>query len=100
MGFQEDRHSWPILLLLFVCLNRYVVRLSLRPLKNIELENSNIDRVLIYGAGEAGSTLANSINQSKKQVLVGFLDDVESYRDAIYMDIWFFSNGKRTTGQR
>ena len=32
---------------------------------------------MIYGAGEAGSTLANSINQSKKQVLVGFLDDDE-----------------------
>ena len=65
----------PIILTLMIILSRIIIRIILG--KKFNLRNKNIikEKVLIYGAGEAGRQLANTILYSKKMIFLGFIED-------------------------
>ena len=65
----------PIFLLLFVSVSRYTVKKWLGGATNKSIEKQVCERVLIYGAGEAGQALANFIRQKRTQTFVGYIDD-------------------------
>ena len=68
----------PILLLLFLGLSRYLAKIAFsRAQFRVSPRALPKNRVLIYGAGQAGRQLAASIVQSKDMSLEGFLDDDE-----------------------
>lgn len=58
-----------LLALTYISGSRFIVRILLRP------RNGKSDRVLIYGAGEAGANLANALSARAKFVPVAFVDD-------------------------
>lgn len=64
---------------------RVSFRIYRRLLIDIEARNNKVKRVLIYGAGYAGKTVALEIkNQSnKKYKVIGFIDDDKSKRNMI-----------------
>ena len=65
----------PIILLSFVFGSRYLIRLALRYDDSKVFIKKKSNKILIYGAGEAGTKLAHSITQNERQKLIGFLDD-------------------------
>ena len=65
----------PIFLLLFVSVSRYTVKKWLGGATKNIIEKHVYERVLIYGAGEAGQALANFISQKRTQTFVGYVDD-------------------------
>ena len=58
----------PIFLLLFVSVSRYTVKKWLGGATNNSIEKQFCERVLIYGAGEAGQALANFISQKGRKL--------------------------------
>ena len=65
----------PILLLLFVGASRFVARGLFQNEYLLRRSPEWQHRVLIYGAGQAGSELSGSIQASKSMYLVGIVDD-------------------------
>ena len=65
----------PILLLIFVCGSRVVARFWLSQYHQRNVKNSKYQRILIYGAGEAGQQLARAISGNIEMKILGFLDD-------------------------
>ena len=65
----------PILLLIFVCGSRVVARFWLSQYHQRNVKNSKYQRILIYGAGEAGQQLARAISGNLEMKILGFLDD-------------------------
>ena len=65
----------PMFLLLFVSVSRYTVKKWLGGATKNIIEKQVYERVLIYGAGEAGQALANFISQKRTQTFVGYVDD-------------------------
>ena len=65
----------PIILTLMIILSRIIIRIILGIKFNLRDKNIIKEKVLIYGAGEAGRQLANTILYSKKMIFLGFIDD-------------------------
>ena len=65
----------PLFLILLVSLSRLLVKNWLSPARYNSNNREKSERILIYGAGEAGQALFNLINQTKAQTIVGYVDD-------------------------
>ena len=65
----------PIILTLMIILSRIIIRIILGIKFNLRDKNIIKEKVLIYGAGEAGRQLANTILYSKKMIFLGFIED-------------------------
>lgn len=65
----------PILLFLFVALSRLLIGLGLGSLPASDSSPTPRRRVVIYGAGESGRRLAESLKNSAVWKFVGFMDD-------------------------
>ncbi|MBT8573728.1 polysaccharide biosynthesis protein [Polynucleobacter paneuropaeus] len=68
----------PIVLLILVGASRGFASYWLGNAYRRELRLSNLPRVLIYGAGNAGRQLAGALSHSYEMKVVGFLDDDKS----------------------
>jgi FlaA1/EpsC-like NDP-sugar epimerase len=55
--------------------SRLVVRYLLGGNQQSKLDNSNLPRALVYGAGNAGIQLVSALNSSYEMKVVGFIDD-------------------------
>lgn len=67
----------PLLFLIFIAISRATVRFWLN--KDVSTaKNSTTERLLIYGAGDAGIQIANALSHAKHYAVVGFMDDDES----------------------
>ncbi|QWD23246.1 polysaccharide biosynthesis protein [Polynucleobacter paneuropaeus] len=65
----------PIILLMLIGANRALASYWLGNAYRRQLRLSNLPRMLIYGAGEAGRQLAGALSHSYEMQVVGFLDD-------------------------
>lgn len=65
----------PMTFLLFMASARIVGRYVLIDLFHAQSPNTDMRRVMIYGAGGSGQQLANSLNSERGMTLVGFIDD-------------------------
>ena len=68
--------NWLIFWLILNCFTAFL-RLVLRDLQLL-VDNSNIKnkkKIMIYGAGEAGAKLSNSLRYSKQWQIISFFDD-------------------------
>ena len=66
----------PLLLLLFVGGSRALARLWLGGLYQTQLRRGRqVQRVLVYGAGEAGRQIATAMNTAASAEVLGYLDD-------------------------
>lgn len=65
----------PMLLFLAVASSRLVARFWLGGLYRNLLKQSDLPKVLIYGAGSAGRQLASAMTNSHEMRVIGFLDD-------------------------
>lgn len=74
----------PMLLLVFACTSRALVRaiLSSIDVRPRPVPVGERPRVLIYGAGNAGRQLASAIKTSSEMKLIGFIDDDTGLRGA------------------
>jgi FlaA1/EpsC-like NDP-sugar epimerase len=61
----------PMVLLIFI----FILRRSIALLLPRHLENEEKNQIIIYGAGETGRQISNFLENDKKHVTVGFLDD-------------------------
>jgi FlaA1/EpsC-like NDP-sugar epimerase len=69
--------------LLFVSVARFWVRAFVQRLNLAGHSNHTLERVIIYGAGSAGSQLANSLISGTNTKIVGFVDDNPALQDHI-----------------
>jgi len=65
----------PLLVLILTIGSRVLVSFCFRKVSKISLQEKKIPKVIIYGAGTAGRSLAAAISSSQEMKLVGFLDD-------------------------
>jgi FlaA1/EpsC-like NDP-sugar epimerase len=65
----------PIVVFLLVGVSRATVRVWLGGLYQLEVKESSLKRVLIYGAGSAGRQLASGMANSHDMRVVGYLED-------------------------
>jgi FlaA1/EpsC-like NDP-sugar epimerase len=81
----------PLLLLLGIISSRLVIRYLF--VKSIFFKNKfkNKKNVLIYGAGDAGRQLLNSLENNIEMKVVGFLDDNEQYHNQTILGQTIFS---------
>ena len=71
----------PLLLLVGLVTSRYVAYLFFRLLRSNPSRLKSSSKILIYGAGSAGTQLAASIQKRSDMSLLGFLDDDEELQD-------------------
>jgi FlaA1/EpsC-like NDP-sugar epimerase len=69
--------------LLFVSVARFWVRAFVQKLNLAGHANHKLERVIIYGAGSAGSQLAESLINGTNTKIVGFVDDNPALQDHI-----------------
>lgn len=83
----------PLLLLLFVGASRAFARFWLGDLYHAHLQQAAQPKVLIYGAGTAGRSLAAALSNSLEMRVVGFLDDDDRLHGQILNGLSIYSPG-------
>ena len=73
----------PIFLLLFVSVSRYTVKKWLGGATNKSIEKQVCERVLIYGAGEAGKRSLTLLGKKGRKLLLAILMMMPYYRGSI-----------------
>jgi FlaA1/EpsC-like NDP-sugar epimerase len=81
----------PLVLLLLVTLSRMFARLVFAESYTALWRDPASERVLIYGAGNAGRELAVTLGSSKEMKLVGFVDDDRTLWRAQLMGVTIYS---------
>lgn len=83
----------PLLLLFFVGASRAFARFWLGDLYQVHLQRAAQPKVLIYGAGTAGRSLAAALSNSLEMRVVGFLDDDERLHGQVLNGLSIYSPG-------
>ena len=65
----------PLLLLLGIGSSRAIARFWFHPGNVMSLKNSKKEKILIYGAGEAGIQIASALQHNARYSVEGFIDD-------------------------
>jgi FlaA1/EpsC-like NDP-sugar epimerase len=81
----------PLVLLVLVTLSRMFARLVFAESYTALWRDPASERVLIYGAGNAGRELATTLGSSKDMKLVGFIDDDRTLWRAQLMGVTIYS---------
>lgn len=71
----------PILLFLFICLSRVIVRVYLGQENENFLKKDSPSKILIYGAGPVGQQLAQAVSINSEMQMCGFLDDDQTLHE-------------------
>jgi FlaA1/EpsC-like NDP-sugar epimerase len=83
----------PILLFIGIGTSRYFVRYWLGGINKVQkVFHKSSPIALIYGAGSAGSQLAESINNNKEILIKGFIDDDSQLQGSTINGITVYSN--------
>ena len=82
----------PIILIILIIASRELIRIFITKTIYFGKVKSNINRVMIYGAGTAGRQLADALYKSKEMHVVGFFDDNESLQGLCINDKKIYSS--------
>ena len=82
----------PILLFIFIGASRVMVRMFFAESYTALWSGKQVERVLIYGAGNAGRELASTLQSARDMKLVGFVDDDRTLELATMLGVTIYSS--------